>query len=216
MSNTRTNLIYKSREILLELLANRGFQVDKYLGYSKNEIDTMSKNGTLDLLLQTSVEQGSIPVKIYCKYLLDKTTTIQDLENIMEDLYENADEAYKLGGSDDDAIVIISNDDPNQKLKSFLSELWTTRGRFITVISIKRLQFNVLKHELQPKQIDILTTDEQNEVMRQYNIRALSEFPEISRFDPLALALFLRPGKVCRIIRNSPTALAAPYYRVCL
>jgi DNA-directed RNA polymerase subunit H (RpoH/RPB5) len=198
----------------LELLANRGFQVDKYVGYSKNEIDTMSKNGTLDILLQTSEEQGS--KKIYCKYLLDKTTTIQDLENIMEDLYENADETYKLGSSDDDAIVVISNDDPNAKLKSFLTELWTTRGRFITVIGIKRLQFNVLKHELQPKQVDILTMDEQMDVMKKYNIRALTEFPEISRFDPLALALFLRPGKVCKIIRNSPTALAAPYYRLCI
>jgi DNA-directed RNA polymerase subunit H (RpoH/RPB5) len=47
-------------------------------------------------------------------------------------------------------------------------------------------------------------------------MRSLSEFPEISRFDPLALALFLRPGRVCRLVRNSPTALASEYYRVCV
>jgi DNA-directed RNA polymerase subunit H (RpoH/RPB5) len=216
---TRTNLIlsiYKSRETLLELLAERGFQVEKYVGYSKNEIDTMSKNGTLDMLL-TDGEK-----KVYVKYLLDKTATVQDLENIMEDLYENAEDAYRLGTTlqegqeDEDAIVIITNDDPNPKLKTFLSELWTTRGRFITVIGIKRLQFNVLKHELQPRRIDILTPVEQADLMTKYNMRSLSEFPEISRFDPLALALFLRPGRVCLLVRNSPTALASEYYRVCV
>jgi DNA-directed RNA polymerase subunit H (RpoH/RPB5) len=227
---TRTNLIlsiYKSRETLLELLAERGFQVDKYVGYSKNEIDTMSKNGTLDMLLTDSSNNEAPTKKVYVKYLLDKTATVQDLENIMEDLYENAEDAYRLGTGlsspnqeegqeDEDAIVVITNDDPNPKLKTFLSELWTTRGRFITVISIKRLQFNVLKHELQPRNIDILTGGERADLMAKYNMRSLSEFPEISRFDPLALALFLRPGRVCRLVRNSPTALASEYYRVCV
>jgi DNA-directed RNA polymerase subunit H (RpoH/RPB5) len=223
---TRTNLIlsiYKSRETLLELLAERGFQVDKYVGYSKNEIDTMSKNGTLDMLLTDSSNNEAPTKKVYVKYLLDKTATVQDLENIMEDLYENAEDAYRLGTAvqeegqeDEDAIVVITNDDPNPKLKTFLSELWTTRGRFITVISIKRLQFNVLKHELQPRHIDILTGGERADLMAKYNMRSLSEFPEISRFDPLALALFLRPGRVCRLVRNSPTALASEYYRVCV
>jgi DNA-directed RNA polymerase subunit H (RpoH/RPB5) len=227
---TRTNLIlsiYKSRETLLELLAERGFQVDKYVGYSKNEIDTMSKNGTLDMLLTDSSNNEAPTKKVYVKYLLDKTATVQDLENIMEDLYENAEDAYRLGTGlsspnqeegqeDEDAIVVITNDDPNPKLKTFLSELWTTRGRFITVISIKRLQFNVLKHELQPRHIDILTGGERADLMAKYNMRSLSEFPEISRFDPLALALFLRPGRVCRLVRNSPTALASEYYRVCV
>jgi DNA-directed RNA polymerase subunit H (RpoH/RPB5) len=227
---TRTNLIlsiYKSRETLLELLAERGFQVDKYVGYSKNEIDTMSKNGTLDMLLTDSSNNEAPTKKVYVKYLLDKTATVQDLENIMEDLYENAEDAYRLGTGlsspnqeegqeDEDAIVVITNDDPNPKLKTFLSELWTTRGRFITVISIKRLQFNVLKHELQPRRIDILSGVERADLMAKYNMRSLSEFPEISRFDPLALALFLRPGRVCRLVRNSPTALASEYYRVCV
>jgi len=228
MSTTsRTNLIlsiYKSRETLLELLANRGFQVDKYVGYSKNEIDTMSKNGTLDMLL-TDAKEGATPTKkVYVKYLLEKTATVQDLENIMEDLYENAEDAYRLGTAalqgegqeDEDAIVVITNDDPNPKLRTFLSELWTTRGRFITVISIKRLQFNVLKHELQPRRIDILTGAEKADLMEKYNMRSQAEFPEISRFDPLALALFLRPGRVCKLVRNSPTALASEYYRVCV
>jgi DNA-directed RNA polymerase subunit H (RpoH/RPB5) len=40
--------------------------------------------------------------------------------------------------------------------------------------------------------------------------------PEISRFDPLALAIALRPGQVAKFIRNSATALHQDYFRICV
>lgn len=212
--SSRYNLIlsiYKSRETLLELLAERGFQVEKYMGYSKNEIDTMVTNGTLDMML-TSVDTK----KMYIKYSLEKTMTIQEMEHIMEDLYENADDQYRLGQNADDGLVIVTSEEPNKKVQSFLGELLIKRGRFVTVYNIKRLQFNVTKHELQPQQVDILSVEERDDMMRKYNVQGLSELPEISRFDPLAMALFVRPGQVCKMVRNSPTALSVPYYRVCV
>lgn len=41
------------------------------------------------------------------------------------------------------------------------------------------------------------------------------EFPEISRFDPVAKTIGLRPGKLCKITRSSPTAVESNYYRLC-
>ena len=43
-----------------------------------------------------------------------------------------------------------------------------------------------------------------------------SEFPELSRFDPVAQAIGIRPGQVCKITRASKTAIEAPYYRICI
>ena len=43
-----------------------------------------------------------------------------------------------------------------------------------------------------------------------------SQFPDISRFDPVAQAIGIRPGQVCEIIRPSKTAISAPYYRICM
>ena len=40
-------------------------------------------------------------------------------------------------------------------------------------------------------------------------------FPDISRSDPVAKAIGIRPGEVCEIIRPSKTAISAPYYRIC-
>jgi DNA-directed RNA polymerase subunit H (RpoH/RPB5) len=206
--------IYKSRETLLELLAARGFAVEKYMGYSKNEIDTMARNGTLDMML---MDDDSAPTKkMYIKYALEKPMTVQELENIMEDLYENAEEAYRLGESKDDGLLIVTSDEPNKKLQGFVHELYIRRGRFVTIFNIKRLQFNVTKHELQPHSVVILTDEERDEMMRKYNIKGMGELPEISRFDPLAMALFVRPGQICKMMRNSPTALVVPYYRVCV
>jgi len=49
-----------------------------------------------------------------------------------------------------------------------------------------------------------------------YNLKTLDNLPEISRFDPHALALCLRPGQVIEINRKSDTALEYKYYRICV
>ena len=43
-----------------------------------------------------------------------------------------------------------------------------------------------------------------------------NQLPEISRFDPVAQAIGMRPGNICEIIRPSKTAIYAPYYRICV
>jgi DNA-directed RNA polymerase subunit H (RpoH/RPB5) len=59
--------------------------------------------------------------------------------------------------------------------------------------------------------------DEQiKEVMIRYNINDLNQFPDISRFDPVARAIGIRPGEVCHIIRPSKTSIKTNYYRICV
>lgn len=52
--------------------------------------------------------------------------------------------------------------------------------------------------------------------MNEYNIISDYEFPEISRFDPAALAIGIRPSQVCEIIRNSPTSISSKTWRICV
>ena len=40
--------------------------------------------------------------------------------------------------------------------------------------------------------------------------------PEISRFDPVALALLMRPKQICKIIRSSKTSITSDFYRICI
>ena len=48
-----------------------------------------------------------------------------------------------------------------------------------------------------------------------YNIVNDSQWPEISRFDPVALAIGVKPNQTVEIIRSSPTSLTTKYYRLC-
>ena len=85
----------------------------------------------------------------------------------------------------------------------------------MVVIGIKRLQFNILEHFLVPK-MQILDKFEQEDLFKQYNITNTSQMPEISRYDPQALVMCMRPGQVCKITRKSPTSINSTYYRICV
>ena len=62
----------------------------------------------------------------------------------------------------------------------------------------------------------LLKETEITEVKSKYNLKSSSEFPDISRFDPVALAIGMRPGEICEIIRPSKTSITGVYYRVCV
>ena len=62
----------------------------------------------------------------------------------------------------------------------------------------------------------VLNEKEEIDFMKKYQIRDKSQIPEISRFDPQALVVGVRPGNICYIQRPSITALTTDYYRVCV
>ena len=73
----------------------------------------------------------------------------------------------------------------------------------------------MLKLKLVPRGF-ILEETEIDEMKKKYNIKDLKQLPEISRFDPQALAMSIRPGQVCMFNRESVTAMFSDYYRVCV
>ena len=62
----------------------------------------------------------------------------------------------------------------------------------------------------------ICSVEEKEKIEKQYNIMEQKQFPEISRFDPVAIAIGARPGDLLEIIRSSPTSLTSKYYRLCM
>ncbi|MEM5836220.1 MAG: DNA-directed RNA polymerase subunit H [Candidatus Aenigmatarchaeota archaeon] len=73
-------------------------------------------------------------------------------------------------------------------------------------------KINVEKHELVPKHI-ILTEKEKNEVLKKYKV-SLKQLPRILITDPAIADKNPKVGDVVKIIRKSPTAGEAIYYRV--
>jgi DNA-directed RNA polymerase subunit H len=194
--------IYNSRRTLIEVLSNK-YDTSNYANFNINEVEAMAKNNQLDMLLKN--EDHSV----YVKYMLSKSAIrLPAIDELVEDLYEiEGTLTFK------DTLIVVVNDEPNDSLVGKLRYLFDNRGIYLVVHCIKRLQRNILKHTLVPNH-SVVTDVAQLKL--EYNLKELSQLPEISRFDPIALLIELRPGQVCKIDRKSVTAAESTYYRICV
>ena len=197
--------ITKSRENILAQLEKRGFDVDNYKGASIAQVHVMFQNSQLDML----VENPDTGRKAYVKYHLGKSLRSNNIMDMIDDLYTLDTILTKQ-----DDLIIIAKDPANDSMERHLRELWAKMKYLITVIGLKQLQFNVLEHTLVPPH-RVLTSEEAAEIKKKYNIVDDSQLPDISRFSPVSLALGIRPGEICEILRPSKTAITAPFYRIC-
>jgi hypothetical protein len=211
-SSSLISSVYKSRKIVLNLMNRQGYNVDDYDNFSINEVNSMKINNQLDMLLEKRNEDPLTKKKdkIYIRYYLGKTIRPNNIHEMIDDLF-NIEEVLKKN----DTLFIIVKDDINETLLNELKHIWETDGIFIVMQNIKRLQFNILDHALVPPH-RVMNDDEVKVVMQKYNITDKSQFPEISRFDPVSQVIGLRPGNVCEILRPSKTAIVSNYYRVCV
>ena len=210
-TSARIISINKSRNTILELLEAQDYSVDDYLGFSINEVDAMLANSQLDMLISHKTNGKKIYVKYY---FTTKQTTRQikpqTLDDIIEDLYTIEEILTK-----NDTLIIIIDDEPNDTILNKMRYLYDHDCIFVVIHNIKRLQFNILNHALVPT-MTILDDAETAEMMKKYNLKDKTQIPEISRFDPQALAICMRPGQICGIERESVTALNYKYYRTCV
>ena len=231
MSNsTAIDNLYKSRVTILEMLQDQGYDTSDYDSFSISDIHAMTVNKQMDMLVETTEEsqkskqnnfqisykddkkesdkQPVVNKKVFVKYHLVKLRP-PHVHEYIEDIF-NVEEI--LGK--DDTLIIIIKEQPNDTLINLVKHIWENDGVFIIIHDINNLLFNPLKHVLVPPH-RILSEEEVKVIKEQYNIRENSEFNEISRFDPAAKAIGIRPGEVCEIIRSSKTALRSVNYRLC-
>jgi len=209
--------VYNSRKNILEILNQvYNYHIQDYDGFSTNEIDTMLSNNQLDMMLtKTTQDMNQNIHKTYIHYSMkdnseNKYNPITKLGQVIEDLFILSDTLSK-----DDCLIMIYDGEPNDTLIAYLEQLYQNDHIFVVVMNIKRLQFNILNNYLVPK-IEILSDDDVEELKKKHHIKQLTELPEISRFDPQALAICLRPGNICKFFRKSPTAMETEYYRICI
>lgn len=204
---TIISTIFTSRKNLLDILKEIGYKTDDFEGYSINHVGTLMKNNQLNLLLSHVTEDQ----KLYVKYTVDGSRITSQAVHKLKDEFFGEDSVLRKK----DVLMVIIKDEPNDNIKETLDEIWNIYGIYITVINIHRLQYNILKHQWVPKHT--LLSDEQIvELKTKYNIRSNSELPTISRYDPVASIMCMKPMQICKIIRKSRTSLESEYYRICI
>jgi DNA-directed RNA polymerase subunit H len=204
--------VFTSRKNLLNLMERQGYNVSDYKNFSINEINTMYQNNQLDMLLEKTNEdiKTKRKNKIYIKYYLGKVLRPSNIQEMIDDLF-NLEEILTT----EDTLFIVTKDEMNETLTNELKHIFEKDNIFIVIQGIKGLLFNILEHVLVPDH-RVMDDDETEQIMKKYNLRNKSEFPDISRFDPVAQVIGLRPGKVCEITRISKSSIESKYYRVCI
>jgi DNA-directed RNA polymerase subunit H (RpoH/RPB5) len=210
VSSSFFSALYNSRVNILKILSDT-YNVEEYENFKSHELHAMMKNNEMDMLL----ENDKTGKKIYIKFfeLTGKQSKILRqtiIEEIMEDLYDIENVL-----SDKDDLLIISENNPSEPINIYLKHIWESEGKYINIISLKHLQYNILEHNLVPKH-KILNDEETEEFKKKFNVNNNKEIPEISRFDPVAKLLGIRPDQVCEIERSSKTAITSKYYRCCI
>ena len=197
ISSGLVSSVYKSRKTLIDLMKEQHYAVSEYQDFSVNEVNSMLQNKQLDMLLEKDEEDPTTKrkSKLYIKYYLAKTLRPQNIQEMLDDLFHLEQ--------------ILTKDD------TLMIHIWEQDGIFVIIQNIKRLQFNILQHSLVPSH-RVLSKDEVTDVKKKYNIVEDTQFPDISRFDPVSQVIGIRPGQVCEIIRPSKTAITSVYYRICI
>lgn len=197
--------IYNSRKIIIDLLEAQKYDVSQYKDFGINDVNTLLKTSQMDMLLKKTTTEKSV----YVKYHLAKSLRPVHIYDYIEDLFTLEDVLTKK-----DDLIVIMKDEPNDTIKKTLTDIWEKDGIFVIVINIKRLQYNIMNHQLVPQHV-VMSAEEAKEVKLKYNIHDDSQIPDISRFSPVSQVIGLRPGDLCRIYRPSKTAIKAEFYRIC-
>jgi len=113
-----------------------------------------------------------------------------------------------------DTLLIITTNYSEDSMHQIIKSHWEKYNYFIVLFTLAHLQINILNHSYVPKHIK-LTNEEKIEFLQKYNVNE-SQIPEISRFDPVARAICLRPNDVCKIIRYDKISYNNDYYRICV
>lgn len=219
------SMVYKSRSVLLDLMKKQNYNTSEYEGFSVNEINTMKTNNQLDMILEKKeyIQNNKVNItgdnnddgninekKIYVKYYLSKSLRPNNLQEMIDDLFIVEEVLTK-----EDTLLVVVKDEVNDTLINNVKHIWESEKIFIILQPLQRLQFNILEHVYVPLH-KVLSEVEKIDIKNKYNIMNDNEFPELSRFDPVAQAIGIRPGQVCKITRASKTAIEAPYYRICV
>ena len=207
--NTQSSQIietHKSRNTMIELLEAQEYDVSQYKDFGINDVNTLFETKQLDMLMTNAGKNK----KTYVKYHLGKSLRPVNLYEYIEDLFTLEEILTKK-----DDLIVIMKDEPNETIKKTLVDIWEQDRIFIIVLNIKRLQYNIMKHQLVPPH-KVLSDEEKTEVKKRFNILKDTQIPDMSRFSPVSQVIGIRPGEFCKVIRPSKTSIKSEFYRVCL
>ena len=209
-TNSYIKQLYTSRNTVISYLKNNEYDCSDYENFCFEEINIMKDTDNLSFMVENSLGE-----KCYVKYEIDVTFKHNVLKkNSIVALKQKIFDGDEPILTKKDTLFIVTTNYSEDSVHSMIKNSWETEGIFIVLFNLAHLQINILKHTYVPKHVK-LTDEEADEFYKKYNVNE-TQIPEISRFDPVARALCLRPKQICKITRYDKISYKNDYYRICV
>lgn len=219
-SNKAKNLIYSTRNNVIKMLEKRGYNVDNYSSFTKEEIILQfeqssskflnsSETGPLDIIVEN--DDGK---KIFVKYRLEnKFKKSKSLDIQIDEIFSN-----KINKDDTLIVILISrilsiHRDNNAYICS--DEYFKKKSFFVQFFGLENFIFVPTDNNIVPEHT-IINDEESRQVLKNFNIDIADKLPHILREDPIAKYIGLRPGQICKIKATSFSSMYTTKYRFCV
>jgi DNA-directed RNA polymerase subunit H len=203
--------VYRSRMTLLDILEERGYNVEKYRKFSPAEATAAATAfPSLSFKVTKKDDETKVCDVRYATVTRQKLETFFD--DVDDDAAENTEVIVMMMGPVGDAHHLVAL---KQYMKMKDGGEGQRRKLRVSFFSIEMIVINPMKHVLVPKH-EIVPAEKHKELMDSMYITSKSKFPEIKfHVDPIARCIGAVPGDIVKITRPSQSAGEAIIYRVC-
>ena len=205
--------VYRSRMTLLDILEERGYNVEKYRKFSPAEAtEAVDSYSSLSFKVTKKDDDTKVCDVRYANPSRQKLDTFFD--DISDEESENTEVIVMLPvESLSDAHHVVSLKQYMQPKEN--SPTKEKRKLRVSFFSIYILVINPMHHVLVPKH-EIVPQEYHKELMASLYATSKSKFPEIKfHIDPIARCIGAVPGDIVKITRPSPSSGESIIYRVC-
>jgi len=221
--------VFRSRQVLLDILHERGYDtlgVSKYGPEEIREALAATPNGKA-LEFTVKAREGMSPptptvrVYIFLQRLKQKLPGfIGSLDTpVGATVDASSRQADKIGSPVDPAqtsVICLINEPVVQVFNAASVSAWAKRNLRLSFFYIDSFQMNPLKHYLVPPH-EIVPKEQHEGLMKTLYVTQKMQFPLIRYHeDPITRVIGATPGDILKITRPSPSAGEYVVYRVCV
>jgi DNA-directed RNA polymerase subunit H (RpoH/RPB5) len=209
------DILYRSRQTLLEIQRKKGYNTKAYDKFGPFEIEKMSagdKENALGMILERQVPEGiNAPVKCVIEYALPKVKNRLGsfLTKFIVDDEPNFDYT-------EIEVIVITMESIGDSFHVASLNQFNTRKLRISFFDARTLVNNPMNHILVPLH-EVVPESEHAELLVKYNMKSKLNLPMIKfHEDIIGRIIGLVPGSIVKITRPSVQAGEYIVYRVCV
>jgi DNA-directed RNA polymerase subunit H (RpoH/RPB5) len=213
------DILYRSRQTLLEIQRAKGYNTKAYDKFGPFEIEKMSagdKENALGMVLERQVPEGvNAPAKCHIEYALPKVKN--RLSGYLSKLVASieGDEEAKTDLTKVE-VIIITMEPIGDTFHAAALNQYNSKKLRISFFDARTLASNPMDHVLVPKH-EMVPDAEHADLLKKYNMTTKLNLPMIKfHEDIIGRIIGLVPGSIVKITRPSPQAGEYVVYRVCV